>query len=48
MTAAIAETGAASTKDLGRVMKAVMARFAGQAVDGKVVNELARARLSNL
>ena len=48
VTAAIAETGAASTKDLGRVMKAVMARFAGQTVDGKVVNELARARLSNL
>ena len=48
VTAAIAETGASSVKDLGRVMKAVMARFAGQTVDGKVVNELARARLSNL
>ena len=48
VTAAIAETGAVSTKDLGRVMKAVMARLAGQTVDGKVVNELARAKLSNV
>ncbi|MFN8058802.1 MAG: GatB/YqeY domain-containing protein [Vicinamibacterales bacterium] len=45
--AAVAETGAASVKDLGRVMKAVMARLQGAAVDGKVVNELVRKRLSN-
>ena len=44
--AAIAETGASSAKDLGRVMKAVMARFAGTPVDGKVVNEAVRRRLS--
>jgi uncharacterized protein YqeY len=43
---AIAETGAASAKDMGRVMKAVMVKLAGQAVDGKVVNELVRARLA--
>jgi uncharacterized protein YqeY len=43
---AIAETGAASAKDMGRVMKAVMSKLAGQAVDGKVVNELVRARLA--
>jgi uncharacterized protein YqeY len=42
---AIAETGATSAKDLGRVMKAAMARLAGQNVDGKTVNELARKRL---
>ena len=42
---AIAETGAASMKDMGRVMKAVMARLAGQQVDGKVVNDLVRSRL---
>ena len=43
---AIAETGAASVKDMGRVMKAVMARLAGQVVDGKAVNDLVRARLT--
>lgn len=42
---AIAETGAASAKDIGRVMKAAMAKLAGQNVDGKTVNELARKRL---
>ena len=42
---AIAETGASSVKDLGRVMKAAMARLAGQNVDGKAVNELARKKL---
>jgi uncharacterized protein YqeY len=42
---AIAETGASSPKDLGRVMKAAMARLAGQNVDGKSVNELVRKRL---
>jgi uncharacterized protein YqeY len=45
LDAAIAETGATSAKDLGRVMKAVMAKLAGRAVDGKVVNELVRKRL---
>jgi uncharacterized protein YqeY len=43
---AISETGATSPKDMGRVMKATMARLAGQTVDGKAVNELVRARLS--
>lgn len=43
---AIQETGAASLKDMGRVMKAAMARLAGQTVDGKVVNELVRRRLA--
>jgi hypothetical protein len=43
---AIVETGAASPKDMGRVMKAVMARLAGQSVDGKAVNELVRGKLA--
>jgi uncharacterized protein YqeY len=42
---AIAETGAASSKDIGRVMKAAMAKLAGQNVDGKSVNELVRQKL---
>lgn len=42
---AIHETGATSPKDLGRVMKAAMAKLSGQNVDGKSVNELARKLL---
>lgn len=42
---AIAETGATSAKDVGRVMKAAMAKLSGQTVDGKAVNELVRKRL---
>jgi uncharacterized protein YqeY len=42
---AISETGATSAKDMGRVMKAVMARLAGQNVDGKTVNALVRKAL---
>ena len=43
---AIAETGAASPKDTGRVMKAAMARLAGQSVDGKTVSDLVRKKLT--
>jgi len=43
---AIQETGATSPKDMGRVMKAAMAKLTGQSVDGKTVNELVRARLA--
>ncbi|WP_058866405.1 GatB/YqeY domain-containing protein [Chloracidobacterium thermophilum] len=46
VTAVIAETGASSPKDIGRVMKAVMARLAGRRADGKAVNDLVRAKLS--
>ena len=42
---AIAETGATSAKDLGRVMKAVMAKAGAAGVDGKVVNGLVREAL---
>ena len=44
--AAVAESGASSPKDVGRVMKLVMSRLAGAQVDGKAVNELVRRRLS--
>jgi uncharacterized protein len=42
---AIAETGATSAKDIGRVMKSAMARLAGQTIDGKAVNEMVRRKL---
>jgi uncharacterized protein len=41
----IRETGASSAKDMGAVMKAVMARLAGQPVDGKHVSDLVRSKL---
>lgn len=43
--AAVAETGATSPKDMGRVMKAVMARLAGAQVDGKALSQLVRKKL---
>jgi len=43
---AVKETAATSAKDMGKVMKAVMSRFAGQNIDGKKVSELVRQRLS--
>jgi uncharacterized protein YqeY len=42
---AMAETGATSVKDMGKVMKATLSALAGQAVDGKKVNEAVRKRL---
>ena len=45
VAAAIAETGAASPKDMGKVMKAVMPKLAGKSADGKAVNEAVRRRL---
>jgi uncharacterized protein YqeY len=44
--AAVASTGATSAKDMGAVMKAVMGTLAGRNVDGKLVNEVVRSRLS--
>jgi len=46
VTAAIAETGATSAKDFGKVMKAAMARLAGASVDGKLVSEAVKAQLT--
>ena len=43
--AAIAETGAASPTQMGLVMKATMAKLAGQTVDGKVVSAIVKAKL---
>jgi len=43
---AVMETGAASPKDMGRVMKAAMAALAGKPVDGKAVNEAVRRKLA--
>jgi uncharacterized protein YqeY len=45
VSAAIAETGAASAKDMGKVMKTVMAALAGKTVDGKKVSEAVKAKL---
>lgn len=45
VAAAIAEAGATSVKDLGKVMKGAMANLAGKNAEGKRVNEIARAKL---
>jgi uncharacterized protein YqeY len=45
VAAAIAETGASSVKDMGKVMKAVMPKLAGKNADGKAVNEAVRRTL---
>jgi hypothetical protein len=45
VAAAIAETGAGSVKDIGKVMKAVMPRLVGKNADGKAVNEAVRRTL---
>jgi uncharacterized protein YqeY len=47
VTKALAETGAATAKDMGKAMKAAMAALqaAGKPVDGKKVNDAVRRRL---
>ncbi len=45
VAAAIAETGAAGPKDMGKVMKAVMPKLAGKTADGRTVNEAVRKQL---
>jgi len=45
IVAAMAETSAVGPKELGKVMKAAMARLAGKNADGKRVNEKVRAKL---
>ncbi|MEY4094168.1 MAG: hypothetical protein RLZZ53_1367 [Acidobacteriota bacterium] len=44
--AAVKETGATTAKDMGKVMKAVMAGLAGKTVDGKKVSDAVKAKLS--
>jgi uncharacterized protein YqeY len=43
--AAIAETGASSMKDMGKVMKAVQAALAGKNADGKTISEVVKTKL---
>ena len=45
VAAAIAETGAASPKDMGKVMKAVVPKLAGKNADGRAINEAVRRKL---
>jgi len=44
--AAIAETGAGSIKDMGRVMKAAQALLAGKNADGRMVSEVVKSKLA--
>ena len=46
VAAAIAETGATSMKDMGKVMKATQTALAGKNADGKLVSEIVKAKLS--
>ncbi len=46
VAAAVAETGAASMKDMGTVMKAAMAHLAGKPADGKAVSDAVRGKLT--
>ena len=45
VAAAISETGAASMKDMGKVMKAAQAALAGKNADGRTVSEIVKAKL---
>jgi uncharacterized protein len=44
--AAIAETGATTAKQMGLVMKAAQAKLAGKTIDGKILSEKVKARLT--
>jgi uncharacterized protein YqeY len=46
VTAALAETGATAAKQMGIVIKAAQAKLAGKTVDGKILSEKVKARLS--
>jgi uncharacterized protein YqeY len=43
---AVAETGASSSKEMGAVMKAALARLAGRNADGRTVSEVVKQKLS--
>lgn len=45
--AAIAETGAASVKDMGKVMKATLAKLSGVTADGRLVSETVKRKLTD-
>jgi len=46
VTAALGETGITSLKQMGLVMKAAQSKLAGKRVDGKILSDKVRARLS--
>jgi len=46
ISAALAETGVTSAKQMGLVMKAAQAKLAGKRVDGRALSEKVRARLA--
>ena len=46
VSAAIAEIGASSMKDMGKVMKATQTALAGKNADGKLVSEIVKTKLS--
>ena len=46
IAAALAETGVTSLKQMGVVMKAAQAKLAGKRVDGKMLSDRVRAKLS--
>ena len=47
VAAAIAETGATSMKDMGKVMKAAQAALAGKNADGRLISEVVKAKLNS-
>jgi uncharacterized protein YqeY len=46
VAAAIAETGASSMKDMGKVMKAAQSALADKNADGRLVSEIVKAKLA--
>ena len=46
VAAAIAETGATSMKDMGKVMKAAQTALAGKNADGRTVSEIVKSKLN--
>ena len=44
--AAVTETGATGPKDMGKVMKAVMAHLAGLTIDGRALSDAVKKRLA--
>ena len=46
VTDAVTETGATSMKEMGAVMKSVMAKLAGKNADGKTVSETVKKKLA--
>ncbi len=45
VTAALAETGATTAKQMGLAMKAAQAKLAGKRVDGKILSALVKSKL---